>query len=112
MNIPALYEGITPKNKHIMPLHFAGSLLMFEPQNDQERVLQWRCRRGLKELDVIIQPFLADGYRELDPAAQAAFTRLMACEDPDLLDWFLRQSTPADPELEQLVEHIRQRVAR
>lgn len=84
---------------------------MFEPRNDQERILQWRCRRGLKELDVMIQPFLSDGYRDLDSAQQAAFVRLMACEDPDLLDWFLRQSRPEDPELEQLVELIRQRVA-
>jgi len=85
---------------------------MFEPQNDQERLLQWRCRRGLKELDVIIQPFLADHFRELDEAGQAAFTRLMACEDMDLLDWFMHQATPADPELEQLVERIHRALAR
>jgi antitoxin CptB len=84
---------------------------MFEPRTDQERLLQWRCRRGLKELDVLIQPFLDDGYRELDEAQQAAFARLMTHEDPDLLDWFLRQSKPDDPELEQLVERIRHRMA-
>lgn len=84
---------------------------MFEPMNDQERVLQWRCRRGLKELDVIIQPFLDKYYRELDVAQQAAFARLMACEDMDLLDWFMRQAQPEDPELGHLIEFIRGRVA-
>ena len=93
---------------------FATSTLatpMFEPRNDQERILQSRCRRGLKELDMIIQPFLAQGYHALSEAQQAAFVRLMACEDPDLLDWFMRQSKPDDPELEQIVEHIRERMA-
>jgi antitoxin CptB len=84
---------------------------MFEPQNDQERLLQWRCRRGLKELDVLIQPFLHNAFRDLSVAEKAAFTRLMACEDMDLLDWLMHQATPTDPELEQLVERIRNRVA-
>ena len=84
---------------------------MFEPQDDQESLLQWRCRRGLKELDVLIQPFLHESFRGLSVAQKAAFTRLMACEDMDLLDWLLHQATPTDPELEQLVEHIRNRVA-
>ena len=84
---------------------------MFEPQDDQERLLQWRCRRGLKELDVLIQPFLHNAFRGLSVSEKAAFTRLMACEDMDLLDWLLHQATPIDPELEQLVERIRNRVA-
>lgn len=84
---------------------------MFEPLNDQERVLQWRCRRGLKELDVFVQPFLNDHYRSISTAEQAAFARLMACEDMDILDWLLHQAKPEDAELEHLIELIRKRVA-
>lgn len=85
---------------------------MFEPMNDAERLLQYRCRRGLKELDVIIQPFLHEHFRSLSAKEQALFATLMAQEDMDLLDWFLHQTKPADPELEQLVETILERLAR
>lgn len=84
---------------------------MFEPQNDQERVLQWRCRRGLKELDVLIQPFLDNCYRDLSPEDKALFTELMACEDMDLFDWVMRQAKPPRPELERLVDMIVQSAA-
>lgn len=84
---------------------------MFEPLSDQERVLQWRCRRGLKELDVLIQPFLNNCYRSLEQPLQAAFARLMACEDMDLLDWFMAKGQPDDPELGQVIARIRQHVA-
>ena len=58
-----------------------------------------------------IPPRTTSSFRGLSVAQKAAFTRLMACEDMDLLDWLLHQATPTDPELEQLVEHIRNRVA-
>lgn len=85
---------------------------MFEPENDQERVLQWRCRRGLKELDIMIQPFLNEHYRSLSAPEQAAFARLMQAEDMDLLDWFLRHAKPADAELERAVETFLERLER
>lgn len=79
---------------------------------DDERRLIWRCRRGLKELDVIIGPFVEEHYQGLDAASRARFARLMECEDMDLFNWFLRQSQPADPELEQMVEYILGTLAR
>lgn len=85
---------------------------MFEPQSDHERLLQYRCRRGLKELDVMIQPFLEDHYRSLTEPQKADFYTLMHQEDPDLLDWFLRYKKPADPAVEAIVEVFLQRLGR
>lgn len=78
----------------------------------QERRLRWHCRRGLKELDVILGPFMDEHYRELPPEDQALFARLVDCEDMDLFHWFMRQARPADPGLERMVELILSRMAR
>lgn len=78
----------------------------------EERRLQWHCRRGLKELDVILGPFMDEHYRELDVADRALFRRLVDGEDMDLFNWFMRQTTPDDPELERMIELILARLAR
>jgi antitoxin CptB len=77
----------------------------------EERRLQWHCRRGLKELDVILGPFMDEHYRELEAADKALFIRLVDCEDMDLFDWFMNQSKPQDPGLEHIIELIRTRLA-
>lgn len=78
----------------------------------EERRLQWHCRRGLKELDVILGPFMDEHYRQLEPLDKALFTRLVDNEDMDLFNWFMRQARPADPELERMIELILTRLAR
>jgi len=78
----------------------------------EERRLQWHCRRGLKELDVILGPFMDEHYRQLEPVDKALFMRLVDNEDMDLFNWFMRQAKPADPELERMIELILARVAR
>jgi len=79
---------------------------------DQERRLQWRCRRGLKELDVILGPFMDEHYGDLAPDDKARFATLLECEDMDLFNWFMRQDKPADPDLERMIELILSRLAR
>lgn len=78
----------------------------------EERRLQWHCRRGLKELDVILGPFMDEHYRQLEPLDKALFIRLVDNEDMDLFNWFMRQAKPADPELERMIELILARLAR
>lgn len=77
-----------------------------------ERRLQWHCRRGLKELDVILGPFFESHYLGLGADDKALFSRLVDCEDMDLFNWFMRQETPADAELERMVDLILARLGR
>jgi antitoxin CptB len=77
-----------------------------ELTNDERR-LQWHCRRGLKELDVFLGPFMEHHYRSLSAEEKAVFTRLVACEDMDLFNWFMQQDKPDDPAMERMIEQIR-----
>lgn len=64
--------------------------------------LRWRCRRGMRELDVVLQRYLERCYPGADPAEQQAFERLLELQDPQLLAYVTRQAIP-DPELAHVI---------
>jgi antitoxin CptB len=68
----------------------------------------WRCRRGMKELDVILERFARGGVPGGD---QARFEALLQLPDPVLAGYLLAGDTPPDPALAQLVARIRTYVA-
>ena len=51
--------------------------------------LKMQCRRGMLELDVLLEPFLADVYLTLDEEDKQRFSNLLTCEDQDLFPWFM-----------------------
>jgi len=53
------------------------------------RRLEWQCRRGMLELDVILGPFLARDFSSLDADQQTAFVELLEHPDPDLYTWIM-----------------------
>lgn len=61
-----------------------------------DSTLRWRCRRGRKELDVLLARFLERHLAGLDPAQRAALERLLALEDDDLLDQVFGRAPAAD----------------
>ncbi|ABM60837.1 succinate dehydrogenase assembly factor 2 [Halorhodospira halophila] len=69
--------------------------------------LRWRCRRGTKELDLLLERFLEDRFAQLDSHDQAAFERLLGLEDHFLQDWLIAGQSPTDGELHRIVELIR-----
>jgi antitoxin CptB len=69
--------------------------------------LRWQCRRGMLELDVILQPFFEQYYAELSAAEQNDFERLLASSDQELYLWFIGNERPDDEELQRLVIKIK-----
>lgn len=61
-----------------------------------DSTVRWRCRRGKKELDVLLGRFLERHLASLGAAQRAALERLLALEDDDLLDLALGRVAPAD----------------
>jgi len=68
--------------------------------------LRWQCRRGMLELDLLLNRFLDAGYAELSAAERANFNRLLGYQDQILYDWLMEQSVPAEPALRALVDRI------
>jgi antitoxin CptB len=68
--------------------------------------LRWRCRRGMRELDQLLERYLARRWPAAEPSERAAFERLLGCEDDDLWRWFVGRTTPPEPVLAQAVAHV------
>jgi antitoxin CptB len=75
--------------------------------SDQElNRMRWAARRGMLELDLVLEPFVNARYASLDEQDRERFQQLMICEDQDLFGWFLRREKPADEELTGIVNQI------
>lgn len=68
--------------------------------------IRWLCRRGMKELDVLLERFLASAYDELTEPERQAFEALLMAEDPDLYGLLARQIEPADAVQARVIERI------
>lgn len=80
---------------------------MTEPTNHQRRII-YQARRGLKELDFYIDPYVKNHYLAANETEQLAFEKLLSYEDPDLLLFFLGQDNPKEAEVLQLIQKIKQ----
>lgn len=70
--------------------------------------LRWRCRRGLLELDLVLEKFLKRDYPELDQEGRAGFERLLALPDMTLLAYVQGAQQPTELEWQDIVRKLRQ----
>lgn len=69
--------------------------------------LEWYCRRGMLELDLILQAFLKNGVNQLNLIELRHFERLLNCTDPELYSWLMGYEQTLDKELNAIVSLIR-----
>ena len=69
--------------------------------------LRWLCRRGMKELDVVLSRYLDERYTDSSDAEQALFRQLLQMQDPDLYDLLLRRTHTDDAELARFLQVLR-----
>ena len=69
--------------------------------------LRWRCRRGTKELDIVMNRYLAERYLTASAEEQASFNALLDVEDPIIFDMLLDKTTSEDPNQQALVEILK-----
>lgn len=73
---------------------------------EEIRRMRWAARRGMLELDLVLEPFVTERYAGLDEHDRARFHRLMECEDQELFSWFLQRGEPDDEELAAIVRTV------
>ena len=69
--------------------------------------IRWHCRRGLLELDLILERFNRRHLAALDADARGRYQELLAFPDNDLLDLVLERSDSPDPRYEALLALLR-----
>jgi antitoxin CptB len=68
--------------------------------------LAWRCRRGIKELDLLLQGWLEHGYPHASSAERALFAQFLELPDPEIAGYLLAHETPPDPCVAALVAQL------
>jgi antitoxin CptB len=61
--------------------------------SDHDRI-RWRCRRGMLELDLVLNAFLERHLAILEPHELEAFHALLERPDPELLDYVMGHAQP------------------
>jgi antitoxin CptB len=71
------------------------------------RRLLWRCRRGLKELDVVLERYVRWLLPRATPAERQLLGELLELPDPELADYLLGSAVSSDPAMARLIAAIR-----
>ncbi|GAB3685770.1 FAD assembly factor SdhE [Salinisphaera aquimarina] len=69
--------------------------------------IRWLCRRGMKELDVLLERFIGAEYDKLDAREHAEFLALVEKEDPDLYYLIMERTAPENDIQADLLARIR-----
>jgi antitoxin CptB len=78
-----------------------------EPSREEIARLRWRCRRGMRELDVLLLRYLEQEYPAASAAERAAFAQLLELQDPDVFGYLVGRQTPPEGELRHVLARIR-----
>ena len=68
--------------------------------------LKWRCRRGMRELDVLLQRYLEQRYAYAPQEEQQAFEALLELPDPQLFAYVVKREQPSDPQRANVVARL------
>ncbi|MGH8288665.1 MAG: succinate dehydrogenase assembly factor 2 [Steroidobacteraceae bacterium] len=72
----------------------------------EARALLWRCRRGMKELDVVLERYAAAVLPQANAGERQLFAKLLDHPDPELAGYFLGGAVPVEPAMAALVTRI------
>lgn len=73
--------------------------------------LRWQCRRGMLELDYLLDDFLMNHFNSLDAQQQAMFVELLSCPDPELNSWLLDKQVAEDEAIQSMVALVREKAS-
>lgn len=71
--------------------------------------LRWRCRRGMRELDMLLLSYVENVYPAADAEEQAAFRRLLTTPDPEILALLTGRSETDDAGVAAIITTLLER---
>lgn len=74
--------------------------------NQRSRLI-WRCRRGIREMDILLLDYLETHYDNASTEDQDTFEELLEEADLDILSWIMEKTTP-DEKYTNLISFIRE----
>ena len=82
-----------------------------EPKQDSLKSrLYWRSRRGMLELDYLLDNFIRLDFDTLEQSEKNSLIQLLDTPDALLLEYLMGRTTPIDPDIAHVVNKIRNAV--
>lgn len=75
--------------------------------SERKAKIRWSCRRGMLELDLLLQNFTNKHLEIMTDEQLSMFETLLEQGDPDLYAWLMGYEIPANQELLPIVAFIR-----
>lgn len=72
----------------------------------QKNRLLWASRRGMLELDLLLQPFVENHYDLLSENDKQQFHLFLALEDQQLFQWLIQKEQASDSNIQRIINII------
>jgi antitoxin CptB len=82
-----------------------------EPAGREVSRLRWRCRRGMRELDVLLSRYLERSYAGTSADERAVFAQLLDLPDPELFRYLVGGAIPGEAVQREIIARIRREQA-
>jgi antitoxin CptB len=73
--------------------------------NDKSR-LAWRCRRGMREMDILFEKFVQKEYDRLTREQKQLFDRFLDEPDADIYAWITGKNKPHNEAYNFFIRHL------
>ncbi|MDX1519857.1 MAG: succinate dehydrogenase assembly factor 2 [Gammaproteobacteria bacterium] len=75
--------------------------------NPERSKILWRCRRGIREMDLLFSEYVSEHLESLDDAEFRTLEKLLDEADLDIMNWIMGRSEPASPDYRPIIERMR-----
>ncbi|MGB0458975.1 MAG: succinate dehydrogenase assembly factor 2 [Porticoccaceae bacterium] len=72
----------------------------------QKNRLLWASRRGMLELDLLLQPFVENHYDHLTDDDKQQFHLFLELEDQQLFQWLVQKEKASDSNTQRIIDII------
>ncbi len=73
-----------------------------------EKDLSWNCRRGMKELDVAIERFMANKFDQLSEEQKQVFYEILKTDDGEFFAWLIGSYEPEQDNFKQIISMLQE----
>jgi antitoxin CptB len=83
-----------------------GTMSQAQQQEVYLAQVRWRCRRGLRELDVLLMSYFDQFFAKSSSERQLAFIALLDMQDPVILSYLTGGAKPQDPAIVDIIQQL------
>ena len=71
--------------------------------NDEINRINWKCRRGMREIDLLLREFSRDSLKNLTNDELSIFDQILNYDDQKLYDFIFKRETLGDKNHEDFI---------